>query len=168
MIGAMEKTLAWIAGVGLLIMMLLTFVDVIGRYLFHNSIFGTAEYIEILMVFTVFSGLAFITTTNDHITVTIFEGWIARRIPNVQRWATLAFSVVVYAIIAMEMWAHTIQALENNRRTAVLDMPQAILPAAAAVFSTVGVFLFVIAIFRTRGRPETLTPVAHEPGEGVS
>ena len=73
-----EKVLAWIAGTGLLVMMLLTFADVIGRYGFNSSIFGTAEIVEILMVFTIFAGLAFITASNEHITVTIFEGWIRR------------------------------------------------------------------------------------------
>ena len=76
------RVLAVIAGTALLVMMVLTFVDVIGRYGFHRSIFGTAEIVEYLMIFTIFAGLAFVTATNDHITVTMFDGWIERWAPE--------------------------------------------------------------------------------------
>lgn len=72
------RLLAVIAASALFIVMALTFVDVIGRYGFHRSIFGTAEIVEYLMIFTIFSALAFVTATNDHITVTMFDGWIER------------------------------------------------------------------------------------------
>ena len=76
------RVLALIAGTALLVMMVLTFVDVIGRYGFHRSIFGTAEIVEYLMIFTIFAGLAFVTATNDHITITMFDGWIERWLPR--------------------------------------------------------------------------------------
>jgi len=80
-------------------MMLLTFVDVIGRYGFHHSIFGAAEIIEQLMMITVFAGLGFITAKNEHITVTLLDFLIARHIAAAQRWLSIAFSVGGTALI---------------------------------------------------------------------
>ncbi len=57
---SIERVLAVLAGIALLIMMVLTFVDVIGRYGFNNSIFGTSEIIELLMVVVIFAGIAFV------------------------------------------------------------------------------------------------------------
>ena len=50
--GLASRMLGLIAGASLFVMMLLTFVDVIGRYGFHRSIFGAAEIIEQLMMIT--------------------------------------------------------------------------------------------------------------------
>ena len=70
---AVSRGLAVIAGIALLAMMLLTFVDVIGRYGLNNSIFGTAEYVELLMTVAIFAGLALVTASDNHIKVELFE-----------------------------------------------------------------------------------------------
>lgn len=156
MLRLIERALAWFAGATLLLMMLLTFVDVVGRYGFNKPVFGSAEFIEILMVFTVFAGLACITRTNDHIFVSLFESWIARTIPNVQRWSVLIFSLIAYSIIAYSFWRLGLHSLTQGRLTPVLSLPQAILPLAAAACSTLGVLLFAAAIVLTRGHPMIL------------
>jgi TRAP-type mannitol/chloroaromatic compound transport system permease small subunit len=122
--GFASRMLGLIAGASLFAMMLLTFVDVIGRYGFHRSIFGAAEIIEQLMMLTVFAGLAFITAKNEHITVTLMEGLIVGRI----------------------------DLLKSRKRTAVLDLPQWHLPMSAAILSLIGFGLLVIAVVRKRGR----------------
>ena len=158
---SIEWVLAVLAGIALLVMMMLTFVDVIGRYGFNRSIFGTAEMIEFLMVTVIFAGVAFITVGDQHIKVEIFEPWIKRRAPNLQRWAVLIFSLVVYAAIAWELYHHAADSLSSGKRTAVLDLPQWIMPAGAAFFSVIGVVLFFIAIVATRGHPARLGHVGH-------
>ena len=51
------EILKWIVSLLLFLMMAITFVDVIGRYLFNAPIFGAAEMIQFLLAGTVFSGL---------------------------------------------------------------------------------------------------------------
>ena len=68
----LRQALALAAGGAMLVMVVLTCVDVIGRYGFHNSVFGASEMIELLMVAVVFGGLAFVTASDEHITVTLF------------------------------------------------------------------------------------------------
>lgn len=151
-----ERVLAILAGTGLLIMMVLTFVDVIGRYGFNKSIFGAAEIIEFLMVVTIFAGLAFITATNDHITVTMFDGWIDRAIPGIRRWAVIVFSIACYALITWELAKHGLDLWASGKRTAVLDLPQWVQPAAGTLLSAFGLVLMVSAAVHKRGRLETL------------
>lgn len=147
-----SRMLGLVAGAALLAMMLLTFVDVIGRYGFHKSIFGAAEIVEHLMLVTVFAGLAFITAKNEHITVTLMEVLIARSIPGFQRWVSIAISVGCTLLIAWQMYEHAIDLLRSGKRTAVLDLPQWQLPMSAAILSLIGFGLLVIAVVRTRGR----------------
>jgi TRAP-type C4-dicarboxylate transport system permease small subunit len=146
------RGLGVIAGLALAAMMLLTFVDVIGRYGFHRSIFGAAEIIEQLMMVTVFAGLAFITAKNEHITVTLLDFLIARHVDALQRWLSIAVSVGCTALITWQMFEHGMDLLRSGKRTAVLDLPQWTQPMSAAVLSLVGYALLAVAVVRTRGR----------------
>lgn len=149
---AAATTLGVIASAGLFVMMILTGLDVVGRYGFHKSIFGTAEIVEHLMVLTIFAGLAFITARNEHITVTLFDPWIERHFPFFRRWVVVAFSVACYLLIIWQLLVHGIDLYESGKRTAVLAAPQWIQPITATVLSAIGFVLLVSAVVRTRGR----------------
>lgn len=152
----MQTVVAVLAGIALFIMMVLTFVDVIGRYGFNKSIFGTAEIIELLMVAVVFAGVAFISSGDQHIKVEILEPWIAKRFPNVQRWCVLIFSLIVYAALAWVLGRHAFDSFGSGKTTTVLEIPQWYMSGSAAIFSLCGVVLFAMAIFMTRGHPSKL------------
>lgn len=152
----LQLVLAILAGTALFAMMVLTFVDVIGRYGFNHSIFGTAELIRYLMVVVVFAGVAFVSTGNQHIRLDIFDPVIHRIAPNAQRWAILVISLLIYAFFTWELATYAIQSFVSGRTTAVLELPQWFMPAFAALFSLGGVVLVALAICLTRGRPEKL------------
>jgi TRAP-type C4-dicarboxylate transport system permease small subunit len=155
----MSRTLGVIAATALFAMMALTFVDVIGRYGFHSSIFGAAEIIECLMIVAVFSGLAFITAKNEHITVTLMEPLVARVMPGPQRWMSVAMSVGCTLLICWQMFRHALDLLRSGKHTAVLELPQWIEPMSAALLSLVGFALLLLALLRSRGRlGATATP----------
>lgn len=149
----MERILAVLAGIALFVMMVLTFVDVVGRYGFNKSIFGTSEMIEALMVVVIFAGVAFVTADDKHIKVDIFAPWIERVAPNLQRWVVHIFSLLVYGGLTYELGRHMLDSLHSGKRTAVLDWPQWMMPGAAVLFSLIGVLLFGAAVFATKGRP---------------
>jgi|GEM_PF-368355 len=151
---SIERVLAILAGIALFIMMILTFVDVVGRYGFNKSIFGTSEMIEVLMVVVIFAGVAFVTTSDQHIKVDIFAPWISRVAPGLHRWVVHIFSLVIYAGLTYELGRHMFDSLFSGKRTAVLDFPQWVMPGAAFLFSLTGVLLFGAAILATRGRLE--------------
>ncbi len=157
---SIERVLAVLAGIALFIMMILTFVDVVGRYGFNKSVFGTSEMIELLMVIVIFAGVAFVTASDKHIKVDIFAPWIERIAPNFQRWTIHIFSLVIYACLTYELGKHALDSLLSGKRTAVLDFPQWVLPGAAVFFSLIGVVLFAAAILATKGRLEKLDHTA--------
>ncbi len=163
---SIERVLAVLAGIALFIMMILTFVDVVGRYGFNKSIFGTSEMIEVLMVVVIFAGVAFVTASDKHIKVDIFAPVIERYAPNLQRWIVHIFSLVIYAGLTYELGRHMLESLHSGKRTAVLDFPQWVMPGAAVLFSLTGVLLFGAAILATRGRLERLDHTALDDNHG--
>lgn len=163
---SIERVLAVLAGIALFIMMILTFVDVIGRYGFNKSIFGSSEMIEVLMVVVIFAGVAFVTASDKHIKVDIFAPVIEGYAPNVQRWIVHIFSLVIFAGLTYELGRHMLDSLLSGKRTAVLDFPQWVMPGAAFLFSMIGVLLFGAAILATKGRLEKLDHTAVDDGYG--
>lgn len=95
----------------LLVMMLLGFADVFGRYLFNKPIVGTLEIFEILLPGIVLFSLAYAQRSKAHIAVDVFS---SRFPPPVQRvvgivinmWAILFFAVVTWrsTLIAILHW----------------------------------------------------------------
>lgn len=161
-----ERVLAVFAGISLFIMMVLTFVDVIGRYGFNKSIFGSSEMIEVLMVVVIFAGVAFVTASDQHIKVDIFAPWLQRVAPNLQRWVVHVFSLLIYAGLTFELGRHMVASLTSGKRTAVLDFPQWVMPGAAVLFSVTGVLLFGVAILATKGRLEKLDHTSVDDSQG--
>lgn len=154
------RMLGVIGGAALFAMMALTFADVIGRYGFHHSIFGTAEIVEQLMIVAVFAGLAFVSARNEHITVSLLDHVISRHAAGAQRWLSISISVGCTGLITWQMFAHALNLLRSGKRTAVLDLPQWLQPMSAAVLSLVGLALLLVAVARSRGQ---LGVTAHAP-----
>ncbi len=69
--GRVTMWLARAGAVGLAIIMLLTFCDVIGRYVFNAPIVGTVEVTELLMGMMVYLGVGMTTHVRGHIRVDI-------------------------------------------------------------------------------------------------
>lgn len=153
---ATMRVLGVTSSIALLAMMLLTFADVLGRYGFHSSIFGTAEIVEYLMVITIFAGLAFTTATNDHITVTLFDGMIQRRLPGLHRWSVVLFSVASYLLITWQLWVHGLELYGTDKRSTVLDLPLWVQPIGAAVLLSIGAVLLVSGVVWARGHVDQL------------
>lgn len=147
------RALGVIAAAALFAMMALTFVDVIGRYGFHHSIFGAAEIIEYLMMAAVFAGLAIVTARNEHIAVTLLEPVVGRLMARPQRWMSLAMAAGCTLLIGWQLFEHALDLLRSGKRTPVLELPQWVLPMMGAALSFAGLGLLLLALARSRGRP---------------
>jgi len=150
---AASRALGVIAATTLFAMMALTFVDVIGRYGFHHSIFGAAEIIEYLMMAAVFAGLAMVTAKGEHISVTLMEPMVTRLMARPQRWMSVAMSVGCTLLISWQLFEHALDLFRSGKRTAVLELPQWVLPMLGAALSLAGLLLLLLALGRSRGRP---------------
>jgi TRAP-type transport system small permease protein len=66
-IRTLEKVLGWLAAGCLFGMMLLTFVDVLGRKLLDHSLPGSLEVTELLMLGLIFAGLPLTSLRGEHV-----------------------------------------------------------------------------------------------------
>jgi TRAP-type C4-dicarboxylate transport system permease small subunit len=95
----------------LLVMMLLGFADVFGRYLLNKPIIGTLEIFEILLPGIVLFSLAYAQRAKAHIAVDVFYSRFPSRVRAVMGlvinlWAILFFAIVTWraTLIAIMHW----------------------------------------------------------------
>lgn len=133
-------TLETISSVVIFVMMVLTFIDVIGRYVFHSPIFGGSEIISALLALTIFSGLGVINARDEHITVELLDERFRRLLtPVAYEIVIQAFSVVAMALIAAVLFEHAWEAYKVKKLTEVLEMPVFYVSGIVAVFAVVSV-----------------------------
>ena len=135
----------------LFVMMMLTFADVVGRYVFTAPIFGAAEMIQFLLAMTIFAGLCLVNARDEHITVELFETQLDRVIPHtVRRIIIQAFSVGVMAIIAYQLYEYALDAEQIGTRTIVLEWPLAVVSFTVAGLSVVSLIMQVLGLVLAR------------------
>jgi len=135
-----EATLGIVASAALFAMMVLTFVDVVGRYFFSAPVMGAMEIIEVLLVLTVFAGLPLAAIKQSHIEIDVlancFPAWA---------WAWLlkaghGMFAVALAFVAWRLVLRAHQLVLDGEVTAILNIPvllvawsMVVLTAAAAL-----------------------------------
>lgn len=118
---ALYVALGTTAGLALLAMMLLAFVDVSARKL-NLPIAGGVELTELLMVVLVFSGLPLVSMRGEHVTFDLVDPFL----PPVVRSVLIQFmqlaAGVVFLVLSWLMWARANRLLEDGLTTAQLKI----------------------------------------------
>ena len=98
----------WLAragAVGLAIIVMLTFFDVVGRYLFNAPIIGAVDVIELMMGMMIYLGVGLTTHARGHIRVDLVSDRLRGRLRALCDIFTLGISIVVVALICWQLWA---------------------------------------------------------------
>ena len=120
-----------LAALLLFLMMGVTFVDVLGRYVLNRPIAGSADFIRYLLVFTIFIALPVVSAREEHISISLVDGWLGARANRVRRALVHLACAAVMVAAGWFMWRHA-EALARNRDViGYLRLPLA--PAAYAV-----------------------------------
>ena len=87
----------------LFVMMTITAVDVVGRYLFGIPVPGGFEIVQYLMALVVFASLPLTTAADSHLAVTLIPPRETGRFGYLHRIAIRAISALALAVIAWRM-----------------------------------------------------------------
>ena len=91
--------------------MLVTFVDVVARYLFNRPIRGAFEVTELLLLVLIFAGLPLVSHADEHVTMDFIDRMLpARAVPILIR--------VIHGVIAAVFFFLTWQVLIKAGRIA--------------------------------------------------
>lgn len=146
--GWAADALKLIASVLLFAMMLVTFVDVVGRYVLARPLPGAFELTEVLLGLIVFAGLPIVTWRSEHVTVDL----LTTRLPATPRrlLARLA-AVVTAAVLAALAWRLGVTARDligYGDATVFLGIPLGPVAAAMATLTAAGAVVAVVRVLR--------------------
>jgi TRAP-type transport system small permease protein len=123
-----------VAALALFSIMVLTFFDVIGRKLLSQSIPGSLELTEMLMVLVIFASLPLVSLRGEHVTFDSLDSML----PKAVRWFQLKIvhllAVAVFISVGWLMWKTGIKFSDQGDISSQLAIPKAPFIYAMAVF----------------------------------
>jgi|TARA_B110000879_G_C10772884_1_gene355986 TRAP-type C4-dicarboxylate transport system permease small subunit len=149
--------LAWFAAAVLVAIMMLTFVDVIGRNFLGRSLIGTVETVSLMMGVLVFSGLAVTELNRGHIVVETFQGLFPKPLRRTSMVVNSLLAVGVAGLLLNQLFAKTLDVLAEQEFTMILKLPY--WPAAILMLIGFAVFFLLLVlrlirdIIEPRGQP---------------
>ena len=156
----LEMACGLLSGAALFAIMALTFFDVLGRKFADNSIPGSLEVTELLMVVVIFGALPLVSQRGEHVEFDSLDPWLPDWVRRAQSLIVHLLCGAVLLALAWLMWRTGGQFLETGETTAQLKILKApFLWGMAAICALTGLIHFALIV-----RP----PEALAEGEGVA
>ena len=96
-----ESVLGVAASAILFLMMLLTFVDVVARYVFNRPVRGAFEVTELMLLVLIFAGLPLVSYADEHVTMDFIDRLVG---PRARARLERGVHVVTTATMALLAW----------------------------------------------------------------
>jgi TRAP-type transport system small permease protein len=119
----LQRVMALLGGIILLVMMAMTIVDVIGRYAFNSPLRGAGELTELLLVSVIFMGLPAVTLENGHVTVDVLTEHLPKWTERWRHYAIGVITTVILCLIGWQIWVHAAQIAAYGDVTTTLRLP---------------------------------------------
>ena len=85
-------------------MMVLTFFDVVGRYLLNKPIRGGFEITELTLLVLIFAGLPLVSHADEHVTMDFIDRILPQRIARVWIRVVHAICAAIMFFLAWQVW----------------------------------------------------------------
>lgn len=155
---AVVPALGTLAAALMFCLMLLTCVDVVGRYFLNKPVVGGFELTEMLLAALIFAGLPLVTLRGDHITVDLFDAVTPDWLFRIQHVLATLIGVACTAYLAWRLWLRADELGLRGETTSQLGFKLAWLTWAMSLLMGLTAAALVAAMFRP--------PQRHFPGEG--
>jgi len=137
-----------LAGIVLFVIMLITVVDVIGRYLLNAPLPGGFEITQLLMAALIYAGLPSVSRQESHVTIDILDGvtpsWLVR--PRLVVVNTVC--AIVLGTVSWQLWLYADKIKAYGDVTEYLLIPRAPIIYYMSVLSGIGAVVFVANVVR--------------------
>jgi TRAP-type C4-dicarboxylate transport system permease small subunit len=141
-LGPPGRILSLLAGAMILVMMVVTTIDVIGRDVFNMPLFGGFEMTEILMGLVIFAGMPGTTAMREHITVNLIENFVSTRVRFVQTALGDVLCTVVAGVMAWRIYWRGMGLIEAHETTMMLGVGRGYVAVTMAALLAVTTLVF--------------------------
>lgn len=134
-------------------MMLLTFVDVWGRYIFNSPLPGAFEITELMMAALIFAGLPLVTAAGEHVSVDLLDFSLPKMLRQVRDSLIHLLCAIMLGFLSYRLWIKAAEQAGYGDQTAVLLIPIAPVTYFMSLSTAVsGIALIYLAVSALKGR----------------
>jgi TRAP-type C4-dicarboxylate transport system permease small subunit len=118
-----DAVLGIAASMLLFLMMLLTFADVVARYLINRPIRGGFELTELTLLVLIFAGLPLVSRADEHVTMDFIDRLLAPRLRVPWVRAMHAICAAIMFFLTWQVWIKATRIASYSDTTDVLRIP---------------------------------------------
>lgn len=142
-----RRILQRLTGSLLIVLMLLTFVDVIGRYFLGHPVPGGHVLVQCLVCLLVFTGLPLVVLDDEHLRVRLLDRGMTPRQRKCRDFAVKLVIVAALAVLAGQMFWQTAYFSANGEYFESIRIPVSWMAGYAAVATGIAVLFAVGNLF---------------------
>ena len=139
--------LGYLAAAVLFCLMLVTCVDVIGRF-FNLPLNGGFELTEVLLAALIFAGLPLVTLRNEHVTVDLFDAVTPDWLFRIQHVISCVTGLGCIGFLAWRLWLRAEHMAAAGETTAQLKMSLAWLTYTMSVLRALTAVALLVLVWR--------------------
>lgn len=138
------RILVFISSLLMAAMVGLTFVDVVGRYVFDRPVSGAQEIISILLGLTIFSALPAVTMRESHITVDFLQNAFSGWVEALRKLLVVLATTAALVLLARVLWIQAGKLAFMEMTTPHLDIPEHLIVYAFFAMAAVAAALTLV------------------------
>lgn len=136
----------------LFVLMVITFVDVISRYVFNRPLSGSFEITELMLLVLIFAGLPLVSHADEHVTMDFIDKMLGAGARAVLRRLVDAVCAAVMLFLAWQVWVKAGKLAGYGDTTDVMRIPIAPFVYFMAVMIALTALVHLYRIFVPSGR----------------
>jgi TRAP-type transport system small permease protein len=140
------------AALVLFCLMILTCIDVIGRYFFSMPVSGGFEMTEILLASLIFAGLPLVTLRDEHITVDLLDPVVPDWLLRIQHVVACLIGFGAIGYLAWRLWLRAVAMDVAGETTAQLKFKLAYLTYGMSVLMLLTALAMLVLMVRRPAR----------------
>jgi TRAP-type transport system small permease protein len=149
-LGPVAILLKLFVSIMLFALMVLTCIDVIGRYGFNSPVPGASELIQFGMGLMIFGALPLVTVRGEHVSIELMSLIAGDRARLLQSAVMRITSLVALALMSWQLWARGNGLMHYSDSSIYLGVPLAPFAYFMSVMSGLSALALLLAMFRRR------------------
>jgi TRAP-type C4-dicarboxylate transport system permease small subunit len=133
--------------ISLTVLVLITVVDVFGRYLLGIPLPGTSEITEIILGVLIYIGLPYISKKEEHISVSLLSNYLPNNVKILHKILINFIVALLLLVIARQLYLHGLDLKSYQEVTTFLEIPKAPIAFAMALLTVLASFNTIMNMF---------------------
>lgn len=155
----LSRSLAVLACATLVFVLIVTFIDVVGRYFFNAPLGYAVELVQLGMGLLVLFALPLTTLERGHIAVDVLDGLLPRAGKAVLASFASLVGFAFLAVVAWRLWDRGVSFMDDGLATDVLFLPIWPVVLLMAVAAAVAALVAALQTFRPGTHRERVPPI---------